>query len=66
MAEELITFIEENAEGVQFLHNDIVVISLNVENYNMHRILIDNGSLVDILYYDDFVKMKIFPDRLGR
>lgn len=37
-----IVFSEED-DGVQFLHDDAVVI-LNVGNYNVHRILIDNGS----------------------
>ena len=28
-------------------------------NNNVHRILVDNGSLVDILYYQAFQKMRL-------
>ena len=42
--EEPIAFTEEDAQGVQFPHNDAVVVSLNIANYDVRRILIDNGS----------------------
>ena len=52
--EESITFTEEDAQGVQFSHNDVVVVSLNIANYDVRRILVDNGSSADILFYDAF------------
>ena len=64
--EEAITFFEEDAEGVQFLHNDMVVVSLNIINYDVCYILIDNESSINILFYDVFSKMGISSDRLGR
>ncbi|XP_073109694.1 uncharacterized protein [Elaeis guineensis] len=64
--EEPITFIEEDVQGVQFLHNDAVVVNLNIINYDAHRVLIDNESSVDILFYDAFSKMEMLDDRLGR
>ena len=30
----------------------------------MHRVLVDNGSLADILYYPTFQQMRIDKDRL--
>ena len=48
--EESITFTEEDARGVQFLHNDAVVVSLIIANYDVRRILVDNGSSADILF----------------
>ena len=42
--EEPITFTEVDTQGVQFPHNDAVVVSLNIANYDVRRILIDNGS----------------------
>ena len=47
--EEFITFTKEDARGVQFPHNDAVVVSLNIANYDVRRILVDNGSSADIL-----------------
>lgn len=35
-----------------------------VANYTTRRILMDNGSLVDILFYEAFSKMGISLDRL--
>ena len=31
--------------------------TLNISNYDVHRVLVDNESLVDILFYDAFVQM---------
>ena len=51
---DAIIFTEEDAEGVQALHNDAVVVIANITDYTIYRIFIDNGSLVDILYYSIF------------
>ena len=40
--EESITFTEEDARRVQFPHNDAVVLSLNIANYIMRRILVED------------------------
>ena len=47
----IIRFSEEDARRLHHLHDDALVVSMRVEDYNMHRVLIDNGSSVDILYY---------------
>ena len=39
----------------------MVVVSLNIADYDIRRILVDSGSSVDILFYDAFSKMSI-PD----
>ena len=56
--EEPIIFIEQDAEGVQTLHNNVVVITTNIADYNVHRIFIDNKSSVDILYFAAFTTMR--------
>ena len=62
--EEPITFTEEDTQGVQFPYNDEVVVSLNIENYDVRRILVDNESLADILFYDAFSRMSTLSDHL--
>lgn len=52
-----ITFFEEDARGVSQLHDDVLVVTLVILNYKTHHFLIDNGSLVDILYLPTFDKM---------
>lgn len=61
---EPITFIEKDDQGVQFLHDDVVVVSLNIKNCNECHILIDNRSLANVLYYDAFLKIEISHDQL--
>ena len=59
--EESITFTEEDAREIQFPHNDAVVVSLNIADYDVCHILVDSGSLANILFYDAFLKISI-PD----
>ena len=62
--EESITFAEDAWE-IQFLHNDAVVVSLNIADYDVCRILVDGESSADILFYEAFSKMSILDGRLG-
>ena len=50
----IIGFLEEDALCLYHLHNDALVVSIQVGDYNTHRVLIDNGSSVDIIYYPAF------------
>ncbi|MCQ7582465.1 retropepsin-like domain-containing protein, partial [Salmonella enterica] len=56
---EAITFTEADANGVHFPQSDALVIEAVICNHTVHRILIDNGSSVDILYADCLDKMGI-------
>ena len=46
----IIGFSEEDAQRLHHSHDDALVISIRVGDYNTHRILVDNGSSADILY----------------
>ena len=54
---EDITFSEKDARHIRHPHYDALVIKAMVANNNVHRILVDNGSSVDILYFQAFEKM---------
>ena len=60
----IIGFSEEDARCLHHLHDDALVVSIQIEDYNMHRVLVDNGSSVDILYYLAFPQMGIGRERL--
>ena len=47
----VIGFSEEDAQRIHHPHDDALVVSIRVEDYNMHRVLVDNGSSANILYY---------------
>ena len=55
----VIGFSEEDAQRLHHPHNDALVVSLRVGDYNMHWALVDNGSSADILYYPAFQHMRI-------
>ena len=50
----IIGFSEEDARRLYHPHNNALVVSIRVGNYNVHRMLVDNGSSADILYYPAF------------
>ena len=44
-------FSEEDARRLHHPHDNAMVVSIRIEDYNMHKVLIDNRSSADILYY---------------
>jgi hypothetical protein len=40
-------------------HDDALVVTLTVANHGIHRILVDNESSADILYWPTFQQMGI-------
>ena len=57
-------FSEENARGVKQPHDDPLVIMLVIEGFNTRRILVDSGSLANIIYLSAFQQLKLDPERL--
>ena len=55
----IIGFSEEDARRLHHPHDDALVVSIRVGDYNTYRVLIDNGSFADILYYPTFQQMRI-------
>ncbi|XP_024019620.1 uncharacterized protein LOC112091070 [Morus notabilis] len=59
-----ITFSEADAKGVHFSQSDALVVEAMIRNHTVCRILVDNGSSVDILYLDCLDKIGIPRVRL--
>ena len=55
----IIRFSKEDARRLHHPHDNALVVSIQVGDYNTHRVLVDNGSLADILYYPAFQQMRI-------
>ena len=59
-----ITFSDFDMEGCQHPHNDPLVIKAIVANKTIHRVLVDNGSSIDIIFASAFDKMDIGREKL--
>ena len=62
--EQAITFTDEDALRIHHSHDDAIVITLLIADYSTRRVLIDNGSSVDILYYPAFQQMNLRREQL--
>ncbi|XP_022888909.1 uncharacterized protein LOC111404317 [Olea europaea var. sylvestris] len=51
-------------EGIAFPHNDALVISVIIANFEVKRILVDNGSAANVLSHETFVQMGISSEQL--
>ena len=60
----IIRFSENDAQRLHHPHDDALVVSIRVGDYNMHKVLVDNGSLANILYYPAFQQIGIERERL--
>ena len=61
-----ITFSDSDMEGCQHPYDDLLVIRAVVANKTVHRVLIDNGSSIDIIFASTFDKMGIGREKLER
>ena len=62
--EQAITFTDEDAERIHHPHDDAIVITMLIADYTTRRVLVDNESLADILYYPAFQQMRLGRDQL--
>ncbi|KAK2998503.1 hypothetical protein RJ639_023274 [Escallonia herrerae] len=53
-------------KDVKTPHDDPLVITIKAGNFDVKRVLVDNGSSAEILFYDAFRKMNILTDCLRK
>ena len=54
-------FSEKDARGVKQPQDDPLIIMLMIEGFNTRRVLVDNGSLANIIYLFSFQQLKVDP-----
>ncbi|XP_030930811.1 uncharacterized protein LOC115956634 [Quercus lobata] len=54
-----IVFSKRDSRGIRQPYDDPLIIMLRVEEFNIHRVLIDNGSSANIIYLPTFQQMKL-------
>ena len=59
-----IVFSERDTRDIKQPYDDPLVIMLRMEEFNIHRVLVDNGSSADIIYLPAFQQIKLSKERL--
>lgn len=59
-----ISFTEQDMEGISFPHNDALVLSIPLQRKMVRRVLIDQGSSAEILYYSAFKALGLTKEQL--
>ena len=55
---------DEDAARIHHPHDDAIIITLLIADYTARRVLVDNGSSADILYYPAFQQINLGRDQL--
>ncbi|XP_028081328.1 uncharacterized protein LOC114282781 [Camellia sinensis] len=58
-ATNVISFSDKDLARLHCPHNDTLVVTLRVKNFDIKRILIDQGSSCEIMYYETFKQLKL-------
>lgn len=58
---QIITFTNEEVTKVNQLHDDILILTLQIANHNIHWVLIDTESSVDVLFLLAYNQMELLP-----
>ncbi|KAG5560466.1 hypothetical protein RHGRI_003698 [Rhododendron griersonianum] len=59
-----ITFTEQDLEGLSLPHNDALVLSLPFQRKLVRRVLVDQGSSAEILFYSAFKALGLSKEQL--
>ena len=59
-----ISFTDKEVERIHHPHDNAIVITLLIADYTTRKVLVDNGSSADILYYPTFQQMRLGRDLL--
>jgi len=59
-----LAFMKANLRDVIPHHNDLMVISAVTAGRKVHRVLVDQGSSADVMFWSTFNKLQLSPDQL--
>ncbi|KAK3014153.1 hypothetical protein RJ639_008494 [Escallonia herrerae] len=63
---QTISFSDDDVGDTRIPHDDPLVVTLRVGNFDVKRILVDNGSSAKVLFYEAFQRMNIPSDHLRK
>ncbi|XP_021851068.2 uncharacterized protein [Spinacia oleracea] len=62
----VMTFSESDCRGIIFPHDDPLVLTIDIANADVNRVLIDGGSSENIIFWDAFKQLHIPEEELAR
>ncbi|XP_050242181.1 uncharacterized protein LOC126691157 [Quercus robur] len=65
IATPLIGFSEEDKQGTLQPHDDALVVTLRIGGYDVKRVLVDQGSAVEVMYPDLYKELNLKPEDLS-
>ncbi|XP_030926708.1 uncharacterized protein LOC115953256 [Quercus lobata] len=60
----VLDFSDEEKVGTIQLHDDTLVVTLRIGRYDVKRVIIDQGSVADIMYPDLYRRLNLKPENL--
>ncbi|XP_056688741.1 uncharacterized protein [Spinacia oleracea] len=62
----VMTFSESDCRGIIFPHDDPLVLTIDIANADVNRVLVDGGSSENIIFWEAFKQLHIPEDELQR
>ena len=59
-----LSFLEEDKIGTTQPHDDALLITLRIGDYDVKRVMVDGGSAAEIMYLDLYKGLKLKPEDL--
>ena len=60
----ILSLSEKDKIGITQLHDDVLLITLKIEGYDVKRVMVDGGSSTEIMYPDLYKGLKLKPEDL--
>nr|XP_023913332.1 uncharacterized protein LOC112024916 [Quercus suber] len=60
-----LTFSEEDKDGTTQPHDDALVITLRIGDYDVKRVMVDGGSVAEVMYPDLYKGLRLKPEDLS-
>ena len=64
MASPMLGFLDEEKVGTIQSHDDALVVMLRIWGYDVKRVLVDQGSTVEVMYPDLYKELNLKPEDL--
>ena len=60
----MLGFLDEDKIGTIQPHDDALVVTLRIEGFDVKRVLVDQGSAVEVMYPDLYKRLNLMPEDL--